>query len=422
VLAAPAVGGAALDTEDLVKQVEPSVAVILGDRQGERGAIQGSGCCVSATGLILTAAHLVDDAASYRAIFPSTYEYPLTPAAIDRERDLALFRIVGNPNGGSPKPRPVRIGDASTLDTGAPVLAITAPKRLTWTASTGVVSSTDRTLRAQPVVQTTLIVAEGSSGGPVFDRHGALVGIVFGQLDEFPQGTLVYPINQAYDLLARHGVFAVEPDRRGRALAGAKAPLNAHEHDGEARKRAIAEFNRGVATQSPEEKIRFYAAATELDPGLYEAWFNLGHAYATSGRVTTAIEAYSKAGGLQPEAVEVQRNLGRLYLEQGELDAVLECFSRAAELAPDDPVSRNDLGEIYRRMGRLDDARRQFLGVLELDPRHPFAQFNLALTFLQAGDRAKALEYFQDYLADHPDAPDADRVKAWMARLEKEQS
>jgi len=72
---------------------------------------------------------------------------------------------------------------ARTPDVGSTVFAIGTPKGLGWTISNGIVSSL-RTANRIDLVQFTAPVSNGSSGGPLFDAKGELVGITSFQLRE----------------------------------------------------------------------------------------------------------------------------------------------------------------------------------------------------------------------------------------------
>jgi S1-C subfamily serine protease len=71
----------------------------------------------------------------------------------------------------------VAIGSADTLRTGQKVFAIGAPQGLELTISDGIVSGM-RELPQGRVIQTTAPISPGSSGGPLFDTYGRLVGIM----------------------------------------------------------------------------------------------------------------------------------------------------------------------------------------------------------------------------------------------------
>ena len=402
-LSVACLGAAApLDIEELVARTEDAVVTIYGGPEGQPSVVQGSGCCVAPSGLILTSAHVLHPGTAYRGRFADGKEYPLHLIEEDRKRDLALFQAVL----GEDLRLGIRLGDARALKKGAFLLAITTPENLEFTVSTGIVSGLERRYRQNPVIQTTLALAAGSSGGPVFDAQGTLVGIVFGRLDDFPEGSLVYPINQAYAMLSAKGV--VIPGEAVSSTGTTDPSLS-----------ALDLFKEGVAASSGPEKIARYEAAVERDPELYEAWFNLGHAYGESGRPDEAVRAYERARALRPNAIEVNRNLGRLYVARNRYDEAIVCFTHALDIEPDNAVSHNDLGEACRRAGLLSQAEGHFRRAIQLEPGHAFAYFNLGLTYLQRGQRDQAAEAFAAYLERYPDAPDKAQVHQWIAALRK---
>jgi serine protease Do len=74
----------------------------------------------------------------------------------------------------------VRLADSDQLAVGDYVLAIGAPYGLEETATAGIVSAKGRSLPGNsyvPFIQTDVAVNPGNSGGPLFDAHGAVVGI-----------------------------------------------------------------------------------------------------------------------------------------------------------------------------------------------------------------------------------------------------
>ena len=255
-------------------------------------------------------------------------------------------------------------------------------------------ASADRVYNGRPVIQTDLNLSEGSSGGPVFDKHGRLVGVIVARIDQLGQATLVSPINQAYGLLRKCGVTVPDPGSTAAPFAEVKAAVNATD----AERQAIDVYNRGVAAALPQEKAAEYEQAVRLWPALFEAWFNLGVAYTSLGRNGDAMDVYRKARALHPESTAVLRNLGRLLLKEGKLPEVAECFERAVALAPNDPGARNDLGEAYRRLNRLEEARASFLKALELRSDYAAARYNLGLT-------CAALERWPEALASFRSVP-----------------
>lgn len=406
IAAAPA---SAIDTEAIVQQNVRATVVILGTKSDTGASVQSSGCFVDPRGLILTTAHQVVGVEGLRAKYEDKSEHGVSVLEIDEDRELALLKS------DAPPPKVARIGDWSALRSGAPLVSIATPKNLEFTVVDGIVSSTNRDLYDYPVLQTTLGASAGSSGGPVFDKHGELVGVIMGNLPDDKWIVLVNPVCNAYDLLRRHGVRLPDFARAGGVDAGtAIIPAD----DATTREiDAIDAYNRGVAVTSPIEKAECYTEAINDIPRFFEAWFNLAVACAGAGRPGDAVAAYERAAKLRPGAVEVQRNLGRVHLGQGRYEEALACFDEALRLTPDDPSSRNDLGNAYRRSEQLDLAEEHLLAAVELAPDYADAHYNLGLTYYAAGRASDAIERFERYLELVPGASDRGRVEEWIDEL-----
>lgn len=137
-------------------------------------ATVGSGFVISADGLIVTAAHVLQDSVS---ILVELHDHRLLPAdivGVDFDADVALIKIQAT------KLVPVRFGAARRLMLGDVLWSIGAPFGLAHTLSTGMVSGARRVTTPEArtmMIQSDLPVNPGSSGSPLFDRQGLVVGM-----------------------------------------------------------------------------------------------------------------------------------------------------------------------------------------------------------------------------------------------------
>jgi serine protease Do len=135
---------------------------------------QGSGFLISADGLVLTNAHVVDGAKEVTVKLSDHREFKAKVLGADKSSDIAVLRIEGHdlPT--------VTLGNSDQLGVGDYVLAIGQPFGLEETATAGIVSAKGRSLPGDgyvPFIQTDAAVNPGNSGGPLFDANGAVVGI-----------------------------------------------------------------------------------------------------------------------------------------------------------------------------------------------------------------------------------------------------
>jgi len=163
---------------EVYKKIQPSLVFIETRTTGDDGAL-GSGVIINEQGLILTALHVLRNATAIRVTFADGTQSPAEIVSADPEHDIAVLESETGPEvivpavlGGG-----VRVGDEA-FPVGNPfgfVSSITA----------GVVSGLDRSIgRADGsgeltgLIQFDAAVNPGSSGGPLLDRDGQVVGIV----------------------------------------------------------------------------------------------------------------------------------------------------------------------------------------------------------------------------------------------------
>ncbi|WP_176730188.1 trypsin-like peptidase domain-containing protein [Burkholderia sp. A2] len=154
----------------------------------------GSGFIVSADGLILTSAHVVDEATDVTVRLTDRREFKGTVLAVDPQSDVAVLRVDAT------KLPFVRVGDSSKVRAGEPVMTIGAPDGSGNTVTAGIVSATSRRLAdgsAFPFFETDIAPNPDNSGGPVFNRAGDVIGIavqVYTGTDRYASTTFAIPI------------------------------------------------------------------------------------------------------------------------------------------------------------------------------------------------------------------------------------
>jgi serine protease Do len=174
---------------DLFDKVKSSVVVIhvlskqntgAGDpyQQTSVGAL-GSGVLVSENGYVLTAAHVVNEAAEIMVEFIDGQEIPARVERVANQADVALIKLQHLPV----NPNIAVIGESDSVRVGDPVFVIGAPMGLSYSLSSGIISArhnmhkmTDNLVEAE-FFQTDASINTGNSGGPVFDMDGKVIAI-----------------------------------------------------------------------------------------------------------------------------------------------------------------------------------------------------------------------------------------------------
>ena len=141
-------------------------------------AAAGSGFVITEDGYILTNYHVIDGASAITVAFVDGKTYPATFIGGEEANDIAVIKIEANDL------TPVVIGKSSDMLVGEKVTAIGNPLgELTFSETTGIISAMDRTItmsdgRKMNMIQTDCAINSGNSGGPLFNSHGEVIGIV----------------------------------------------------------------------------------------------------------------------------------------------------------------------------------------------------------------------------------------------------
>jgi len=158
----------------------------------------GSGFILSADGLIMTNAHVIEGADEVLVTLADKREFKARVIGSDRRTDVAVVKIEA---GGLP---PVRIGDVNRLRVGEWVMAIGSPFGLENTVTAGIVSAKQRdTGDYLNFIQTDVAINPGNSGGPLLNLRGEVVGInsqIYSRSGGFMGISFAIPIDDAMDV------------------------------------------------------------------------------------------------------------------------------------------------------------------------------------------------------------------------------
>ena len=147
-----------------------TVLLVMEDANGQPLSL-GSGFFVGA-GEVASNLHVVEGAVrGYAKLVGQKTKHDLEGiTAVDPERDLIVLKIAAS---GSPV---LSLGNSDAVQVGEPVYAVGNPQGLEGTFSQGIVSSI-REVDTDKLLQITAPISPGSSGGPVLNHKGEVVGV-----------------------------------------------------------------------------------------------------------------------------------------------------------------------------------------------------------------------------------------------------
>jgi serine protease Do len=135
---------------------------------------QGSGFIIGADGMILTNAHVIDGAKKIIVRLPDKREFEANIVGKDLHTDIAVIKIPAQD-----RLPTLSLGDSDNLQVGEWVMAVGNPFGLDSSVSSGIVSAKGRHLGEayDRLIQTDASLNPGSSGGPLVDLNGQVVGV-----------------------------------------------------------------------------------------------------------------------------------------------------------------------------------------------------------------------------------------------------
>jgi Flp pilus assembly protein TadD len=383
----------AMTPSQVYEQVKDSVVVVKAyDRQGKQVGL-ASGVMLP-SGDIITNAHVVKAGVRY-TVGRGKQVVPATLKAGDPDKDLCLLTapmLVAEP---------ARLGKAARLKVGEPVYAVGAPQGLELSLSEGIVSQ----LRGgdPPIIQTTVAISPGSSGGGLFNAKGELVGITTFYLKDGQSLNFALPVEWIAEVAGRK----IQERPIGKAPTASEPDTKPKGGWEDWDSRAFAYINQGRYG----EAIEAYREALRLKPDpakIWWIWCNIGVAYSKMERYSESIVASREALRLKPDEAWVWVNLGNAYAGQGRYGEAIDADREALRLKPDLPAAWNALGAAYAHLGGHREAIEAYRKSLRLEPDNADTWYNLGVAYANLGNRSAALEALKELRRDDP--KEADRL------------
>jgi hypothetical protein len=172
------------------------VSIVMSDKDG-RPIAQGTGFLVSRDGLVVTNYHVIQHGSSAVIKLPDGAFFVVDGVlAADEARDIAVIKAHGD------NFRTVALGDSDRLQVGEEVVAIGNPLSLESTVSNGILSGL-RSIEQEggKLLQITAPISPGSSGGPLFNMAGEVVGITTLHIKGGENLNFAIPINDLKPML-----------------------------------------------------------------------------------------------------------------------------------------------------------------------------------------------------------------------------
>jgi tetratricopeptide (TPR) repeat protein len=372
---------------ELVRRIKPSaVAIETFDTKGETVA-RGSGFFVSFD-KVITNRHVIERASRVELQLSNGRKYPAKGVvAVDGEGDLALIQVEIPREFAMPLPIIQRV----PLE-GESVVVIGNPFGLEGSVSNGIVSAVREISGYGRIIQITAPISPGSSGSPVVNMFGQVIGVA----------TLQAAEGQSLN-------FAVPSERIAQLKIGDLQSFNSYRTEAARNNRGIAEssYGQGLVHLSQDDFSRaliFFERATQTDPTYAEAWYQAGYCYGMIGRHQEALASSKQAAKLRPDWTETHINIGASHFALNQFKEAADAYRTAVRLDQNNADAHYALGYALDRLDRTEESIISLRRATSLKPDFPEAFERLGVALFRLKRFEQAAESFEQLISYKPDA------------------
>ncbi len=364
----------------LIKKVEPSIVVILTyNKEGEILG-QGSGFFINQEGDVITNYHVLQGATRAMIKTNDGREYPVEKIlAEDKAGDLIQVAVK------IPKEavRPLPI--MTTLpEVGEKIIVIGTPLGLDKTVSDGIVSAVREIPGFGRIVQLTAPISPGSSGSPVINMKGGVIGVA------------------TFFIVAGQNLnFAIPGERIARLAIHQGETLSEREEirikDWLASAEGLYAIGlRFLWAENYEKALPYFVETIKKNPEHAQAYFQIGYCLAKLGQYQEAIGPYQQAIRINPKDADIHNNLCVAYGMTGRYGDAIESCGQAIRLKSDLAEAHNNLGWSYQRLGRYQEGIQACKKAIRLKPDFAAAHYNLGNNYSSLKKYDEAIDSYKE--------------------------
>jgi tetratricopeptide (TPR) repeat protein len=367
-----------IDLKALAKKARPAVMLLVVSDANGKEIATGTGFLVSSDGKLITNHHVIENAASAVAKAENGGLFLVEGVlADDPKNDLVLLKLKG-------KDLPfLPLGSSEKVEAGTRVVVIGSPLGLEGTLSEGIVSAIRDLIGEQLLLQITAAISPGSSGSPVLNARGEVIGIATALLHGGQSLNFAVPVETAKAVLLK-----ALPSGKPQALTD----LVSEQQD---KIRSDPDWRAAVAAQAAGDYVQMLKHAQSLVRRCPEdalAHYGLGVAYLYLKFNEDAMASLQQSIKFRRDYAAAWNNLGVAYGKLGRTEEEIAAYQQAIKLEPEHPDAWNNLGTAFGDVGRVNDEISAYRQAIKIRPEYAEAWHNLGVAYTDMAQRENALE------------------------------
>jgi tetratricopeptide (TPR) repeat protein len=368
------------DLPGLIKRVESSIVMIV--TYSKEGSMlgQGSGFFIDKKGDVITNSHVLQDASRATVKTTDGKEYPIKKVlAEDKEGDIVQVSVDISKEAVRPLPVAPKLPEV-----GERVIVIGTPLGLDKTVTDGIVSAVREIPGFGKIVQVTAPISPGSSGSPVINMKGEVIGIA------------------AFFVVAGQNLnFAIPGERITKLTLGQGESLSEREEGRtkdwlDSAEGLYAMGIRYVWAEDYGKALLYFVETIKRNPNHAQAYFQIGYCLARLGQYKEAIGPYEQAVRINPKDADFLNNLCVAYGMVGRYDDAMESCRQSIQLKSDLAETHNNLGWSYQRLGRYQEAIQSCKEAIRLKPDLALAHYNLGNAYSALKKYKEAIDAYKE--------------------------
>jgi tetratricopeptide (TPR) repeat protein len=397
-----------------IAKCKTAVVVVIGYDKTGREKCQGTGFFVGPAGQIATNAHVVDEAEKIGIKTTDGKKYFLNKViSSDETADMFIFSVEGIAS----SPNYLRVSSGKAEE-GDPVYVIGTPMGLEQTVSTGIVSGIRKKEGFGFYYQITAPISPGSSGSPVMNDSGQVIGIATMQFTEGQNLNFVMPSEKLTDIMTKNasitfeqwsekGYSVVPSSEYGLLKLGERLYEKGKYKEAMYFANMLIKKNAGYAEaynlmaeclteeERRDDAYKYIKYAAKIGSKKESFHNSLGVRYADIDMDDLAAKEYYQEININPKNYMPYYNLAALYARNGMLDDAFAIIDKGIKVSENPSELYAKSGDIYMKNADSDIAFESYKKAVEMDPYNEDAYYGMGRIYVEDDDKQGAMDTYR---------------------------